>query len=99
MIHNEAGVKAAVKKILKTHGWFVWMPPANAFGKAGIADIHALKDGVFLAVETKFGNNKPSKLQSAFLGAVDQHGGKALVVNEKNLVEFEQLITSLHDGQ
>ena len=57
---TEKDVKAEVKKLLNAHDWFWWMPPANGFGKAGISDFNALKKGVFLAVETKFGSKKPT---------------------------------------
>ena len=93
MIHNEAGVKTATKKLLKDHGWFVWMPPANGYGRVGISDIHALKGGQFLAIETKYGSNKPTTMQSAFLGNVTQAGGYALVVTEKNLGELEAFLS------
>ena len=93
MIHNEAGVKAAVKRMLKDHGWFGWMPPANGYGRVGISDIHALKGGHFVAIETKYGGNKPTAMQAAFLGNIAQAGGTALVVNERNLDELEAFLS------
>lgn len=95
-IRNEAGVKAAVKKLLKDHGWFAWMPPANGYGRVGISDIHALKGGHFLAIETKFGSNKPTAMQAAFLGNITHGGGTAMVVNEANLGELEKFLSE-HD--
>ncbi len=82
---NEGDVKKAVKKILDHYGWYWWMPPANGFGRAGIADINAIHAGVFLAIETKFGSNKPSPLQIGFLTSVRAEGGFAFVVNEKRV--------------
>lgn len=82
---NEKDVKREVKKILDKHGWFWWMPPANGFGKTGIADINALRGGVFLAIETKFGSNKPTPMQTAFLESVRAESGMAFVVNEKTV--------------
>lgn len=83
--NNEKDVKAEVKKLLDKHGWFWWMPPANGYGKSGIADFNAIKNGVFLAVETKFGNNKPSPMQYGWLNSVQAESGFAFVVNEKTL--------------
>lgn len=91
-IVNEAGVKRQVKRLLKQYGWYYWMPPANAFGRAGIADFNAVRDGRFLAVETKFGYNKPTPLQQQFLDSIVAHGGLAMVVTERNLDELESLL-------
>lgn len=87
---SEAHVKRYVKKILDKHGWFWWMPAANAFGKAGAPDFQALRSGVFLAIETKFGYNKPSENQKGFLNSIMAEDGFALVVSEKTLETFEQ---------
>lgn len=83
--HNESDVKAEVKKLLNQHNWFWWMPPANGFGRAGISDFNALRGGVFLAIETKFGNNKPTAMQVGYLESIMSESGMAFVVNEKNL--------------
>lgn len=91
-VKNEADVKKAVKKILTEAGWFLWMPPANAYGRSGIADINAVKDGLLMVVETKFSNNKPTPLQARFLVDVRGAGGIAAVVSEKNFVKFESAI-------
>lgn len=89
---TEADVKAAVKKLLVGAGWYYWMPPAAAYGRSGISDFHAIKDGVFLAIETKFGNNKPTPMQVQFLGHISAHGGRTLVINEKNLDDLVKLL-------
>jgi hypothetical protein len=81
----ERDVKDAVKKMLTEHGWFWWMPPSNAFGRTGIADINAVKDGLFLAIETKLGTRKPTPMQLRFLKDVREHGGYGFVVNEERL--------------
>jgi hypothetical protein len=85
---KEADVKTEVKKLLAQHGWFHWMPPANGYGRSGIADIQALRDGVFLAIETKFGPRKPTPMQVQFLNAVTSHGGFGLVVSDRTLEWF-----------
>ena len=82
---NEKDVKAKVKKLLDQYKWFWFMPPANAYGRSGIADILALKAGVFLAIETKFGSNKPTALQIGFLNSITAESGYGFVVNDQNL--------------
>lgn len=87
---NEKDVKAFVKKVLDKHKWFWWMPPANGFGKAGIADINAIRAGVFLAVETKFGKNKPTVNQKAWLESIIAESGFGMVVSDQNAHVFLQ---------
>ena len=85
---NEKDVKRHVRKLLDQHNWFWWMPPANAYGKSGISDFHALRDGVFMVIETKFGKNKPTEPQKGFLGSVASMDGFAFVVNDTTLDHF-----------
>lgn len=85
---NEADVKKQVKKLLDKHKWFWWMPPANGFGRTGISDFNALRGGVFLAVETKFGKNKPTPMQVGFIDSVKSEDGMAFVVNEDTIEHF-----------
>lgn len=103
---NEGDVKKQVKKLLTQHGWFWWMPPANGFGRTGISDFNALRGGVFLAIETKFGSNKPTAMQVGFLDSVASEDGMSFVVNEKNLdalavwlERFDQAVKAQSEGR
>lgn len=82
---NERDVKRRVKKYLDTHKWFWWMTPANGFGTTGVSDFTALRGGVFLAIETKFGTNKLTAMQRAYLNSVRSEDGFAFVVNEQTV--------------
>ena len=84
-VKDEKGVKAKVKQLLNLHGWFHWMPGANGYGTTGVSDHLAIKDGVFLAVECKFGYNKPKPLQKAFAAQIMANDGFAFCVNERNI--------------
>lgn len=92
---TEADVKAAVKVILKELGFFYWMPGANGFGTQGVSDFLALKDGVFFAIETKVGNNKPTALQMAYLEKVNAHGGRAFWINEHQLYDLKDTLVGI----
>jgi hypothetical protein len=94
MIRNEKDVKAQVKKILNRHNWFYWMPPANAYGRSGISDFNAVWAGTFMVIETKFGSNKPTPMQVAFLNSIRAEKGFAFIVNETNLEALEQFCES-----
>lgn len=91
---KEKDVKHKVKAILTKHGWFYWMTPANGFGRSGIADICAIKAGVFMVVETKFGNNPVSAMQRGFLNSVHAEQCFAFVVDDKNIVWFEAFMNA-----
>ena len=91
-IRNEHDVKREVRKLLTKYGWYTWMPPANGYGKGGISDFHALKDGKFLAIETKYGGNTTTTLQAKFMASIAAAGGYAVVVNEMTLDTFEFLL-------
>lgn len=86
----ERDVKSAVRALLAQHKWFQWMPPSNAFGRSGIADINAVKYGLFLAIETKVGKNLPSPMQRIYLDNVRKVGGYAFMVNETRLDALKQ---------
>jgi Holliday junction resolvase len=94
---DEKDVKREIKRLLDKFGWFWWMPPANGFGKAGISDINTIKDGVFMAIEAKFGSNKPTVMQRAFLESVRTAGGYGFVVNEKNIDALEIFLTDFQE--
>ena len=97
----EGDVKNAVKKLLATHGWFAFMPPANTYGANGISDIIAVKAGLFLAVEVKLKKAEGSTNQEAFMKSVRDHGGFAMLVNMKGLPAFEAWLDKfdrLNDG-
>jgi hypothetical protein len=91
---KEAHVKDDTKALLDRFGWFWFMPPANAYGKSGISDIIALKNGTFMAIENKFGSNKPTAQQIGVLNSVRASDGFAFVVNEKVLDWFEAFLES-----
>ena len=82
---NEGYVKKATKKLFDKHGWFWWMTPANGFGSSGVSDFCAIKDGVFLAAETKFGANKPTAMQRAYLESINASSCFGFVVNDANI--------------
>jgi hypothetical protein len=94
----EKDVKKGVKIILEKHKWFWWMPPANGFGKSGISDFHAIRHGVFIAIETKVGKAKPTEMQRGFLSSIQAEGGFALVVNEERLPTLDMMLTAFDDS-
>jgi len=84
-VENENGVKALIKELFDAHGWFHFAPGGNSFGQQGIGDRLAIKNGVFLSIEAKFGYNKPKPLQKGFAAQIMANDGFAFCVNERNI--------------
>lgn len=103
----ERDVKHEIKKLLDQHKWFWWMPTANAFGRCGISDFHALRSGVFIAIEAKHGNKKPSAQQNGFLNSIETEGGFAFCVATEEQLEslaawlaaFDRSIIATQQGE
>lgn len=85
---KESDVKSRIKDLLNLWGWFTWMPSANGFGQQGVHDHLAIKNGVFLTVEAKFGSNKPSAMQKGFAAQIMANDGFSFCVHERNIDHF-----------
>ena len=84
-ISDEKGVKRVTRRVLAKAGVYTFMPPAQAYGKAGISDIIAIKYGKAVFIETKYKYNKPSENQLRFGQEVEDHGAVFVVINERNI--------------
>ena len=103
---RENDVKKEIRTLLTKHKWFHFAVPAGGFSQSGISDRLALKAGTLLAIEAKFGSNKPSTLQRAFLETINAEGGLGFVVNEKNIDQlvhwlelFDQSVDAVSKGE
>lgn len=93
----EAKVKDKIKKLILKHGGYYALPVMQGMAQNGTPDILASVAGVFLGIEAKAGAGKPTELQKVQLKKIARSGGIALVVNEKNLGQFEALLITLTD--
>ena len=92
----EADVKKMVQDVFDKHGWWWYMPASTMYGKVGISDFHALKNRLFMAVETKRGTKppEPTANQIAFLQKVRDMGHFAFVVNESRVKHLDAFLES-----
>jgi len=81
----EAKVKKKVVALLKEAGAYYFFPVTGGFGRSGVPDIVACWRGMFVGIECKAGNNRPTLLQEKELAKIQDAGGAAFVVNEESV--------------
>lgn len=91
----ERKVKTRVTNVLKEYGAYYFYPVTNGFGRSGVPDIIGCYKGKFFAIECKAGNNKPTALQLQEMIAINDAGGRAIVVNEDNIDDVTKLLENL----
>ena len=86
----EGKVKKEVKAYLTLRGWWFFMPVQNGMGLAGVPDILAVKEGQFLAVETKAPGkrNNTTANQDRVLADIAQHGSWSIVTDDVNHLRY-----------
>lgn len=95
---KEAHVKEDVKELLKKHNAWSFMPIGGAFTTIGVPDFIACVRGQLWGIETKFGSNKPTPLQERQLAKIEEAGGRAFVITEKNIAELEEALVKAQDA-
>jgi|TARA_R100000951_G_scaffold100024_3_gene90642 Holliday junction resolvase len=88
----EARVKKKVVAILKEAGAYYFYPVTGGYGRSGVPDIIACYKGMFIGIECKAGNNKPTPLQNKNLKDIADAGGVAKVINENNIHEVKEFL-------
>ena len=85
----EGRVKDAVKKVLKKHGIWYFMPVSRGMGMHGIPDFICCWEGNFLGIEAKAAGlrSNVSPLQKRALASIKAHGGLAIVVDDIEQLE------------
>lgn len=89
----EAKVKARVVKLLKAHNIYYFFPATHGFGRSGVPDIICCYNSLFMGIECKAGNNKPTALQDKELRKIREAGGATFVINEENINDLAHWIT------
>jgi Holliday junction resolvase len=95
----EAKVKKRVKEELDKMGVYHFSPMQNGMGRAGIPDIIGCLDGYFIAIECKAGKGKTTALQERELTRIQNAGGYALVVNETNINQLQEITEWIRNKQ
>lgn len=88
MTTPEGKVKNDVRKELNKRGVWYFQPMQNGMGVVGIPDFICCWEGKFLAIETKAPGkrNATTPNQDRVIGDIRRHHGKALVIDDVNLL-------------
>ena len=81
----EVKVKNRIKQTLEELGCYYFMPIGGPYSRIGVPDFIGCIDGLYIAIEAKAGKGTTTALQERELQKIKDHGGFALVVNEKNI--------------
>ena len=95
----ERKVKEKVVTVLKQYGAYYFFPATYGLGRAGIPDIIGCLDGYFIAIECKAGKGTTTALQERELNRILNAGGYALVVNEKNINQLQEITEWIKNKQ
>lgn len=94
----EAKVKKKAVRILKELSAYYFYPVTGGYGRSGVPDIVVCYKGLFVGIECKAGNNKPTPLQEKNLDEIRAAGGTALVINEDNVLRLSRILFDLSSG-
>ncbi|MDK2919762.1 MAG: hypothetical protein PWQ37_2495 [Candidatus Petromonas sp.] len=94
---TEKQLQTKVIKYLKSlpNIWFfkVW---GGGYQRAGIPDLICCINGVFIAIELKGDNGKPTELQKMNIKNINDAGGIGVILYPKGFKEFKKLIKEVN---
>ena len=91
----EGRVKDSVQKLLKELEVYFFTPVTGGYGRSGVPDLVCCVDGMFLGIECKAGDNKPTPLQYREMDLIRAAQGVAMVVRENNIEEVRLVIRQM----
>ena len=91
----EKKVKNKVVEVLKKYAAYYFFPATYGYGRSGVPDIIVCYRGRFIGIECKAGKNKLTALQERELVLITRAAGLGVVVNEENVGEIAELVSSL----
>ena len=92
---KEKPFEKQVRKFLDAEECYHFKVWGGGYQKAGLADLYICVDGIFVAVEIKGENGKPTQLQLHELERINNAGGIGIVLYPKDFEEFKKLIHKL----
>lgn len=85
-----------LKQYLKDNSiWYVKYWGGGEFTKAGIPDLICCINGIFVAIEVKASNGRPSELQKYEIEEIKKSNGIAFVLYPKDFEKFKRLVEAI----
>jgi hypothetical protein len=88
----EAKVKKIGRATMTKMGMYHFPAFSGGYGRSGVPDDIGCYQGVFVAVEYKAKGGKPTALQLKNMDDIRKCGGIALLIDEENVHQLEELI-------
>lgn len=95
-MNSESAVKRRVKQILANSGAYAFMPVQTGYGNKTL-DLLCCYKGYFIAIECKYGKNKPTPYQMRTIQEIIGSQGVVLVINEHNIDDLVDLLKRLNN--
>lgn len=95
MMTPEKKVKLKVVEILKEFGVYYFYASTGGYGASGVPDIICCYKGRFIGIECKAGKGKTTALQEKNIAQINAQGGLAIVVNEDNIEDVNELLKQI----
>ena len=93
---EEKNLENKVKQFLKDNGcWYVKYWGGGGYTRNGVPDLLVCCKGIFLGVELKASNGRPSELQLHELRMINAAGGIAILLYPDDLNTFKNLIRAI----
>lgn len=92
---KESSFQNKIKKHLEEQGAYVLKYNASGISRVGVPDLISCINGIFVGIEVKVGNNKPTELQLYNLQLIEKAKGISMVIYPKDFEEFKQTIEKI----
>jgi hypothetical protein len=90
----EGKVKKIGRAIMTKMGVYHFPAFSGGYGRSGVPDDIGCYQGCFVAVEYKANGGKPTALQLKNMDDIRKSGGIALLIDEENVHQLEELINA-----
>lgn len=90
----EGKVKKIGRAIMTKMGMYHFPAFSGGYGRSGVPDDIGCYQGCFVAVEYKANGGKPTALQLKNMDDIRKSGGVALLIDEENVHQLEELINN-----
>ena len=92
---SEKTFENKVKLYLKQKGAYFIKTHGDRFSKVGVPDLIVCYKGLFIGIELKAPNGKPSELQLYNLREIEKSGGISYLLYPKDFEKFKKDVESL----